>query len=34
LAVALVISLVVFVAVEIEKWIRRIRNRSKSKNQN
>ncbi|MDX1415908.1 MAG: cation-translocating P-type ATPase C-terminal domain-containing protein, partial [Candidatus Promineifilaceae bacterium] len=33
LAIALVISLVVFIAVEFEKWIRRIRNRSKSKQQ-
>ena len=32
LAIALVSSLVVFIAVEIEKWIRRMRDRSKEKN--
>jgi len=31
LIIALLISLVVFVAVEIEKWIRRVRNRALSK---
>jgi Ca2+-transporting ATPase len=32
LIIALLVSLVVFFAVEIEKWIRRIRNRRLSKN--
>ena len=31
LAIALVVSLIIFIAVEIEKWIRRVRNRAKSK---
>ncbi len=31
LMIALVVSTVVFIAVEIEKWIRRVRNRSKNK---